>query len=225
MSIWMTPFCTLYGYEPLSFIDLALQDNRAPLAKDWIMDQQDILGALKDNIQQAQNHQKLYADRHRTERSFELGDRVFLHLQPYRQSSLKKSGSEKLKPRFYGPYCITRRIGEIAYKLDLLGDSRIYNVFHVSCLKKAVGQQIVPSKSLPPLDEVDKLILVLEEAIETRERKLRNRTARVYLVQWKDLPYEDAIWEGESILQHPALRLLEGKQSREGRIVMSPSPH
>ena len=89
--------------------------------------------------------------------------------------------------------------------------------------QKAVGQQIVPSESLPPLDEVGKLILVLEEVIETRERKLRNRIIREYLIRWKDLPYEDATWEGESILQHPSLRLLEGKQSREGRTVMSPS--
>ena len=76
--------------------------------------------------------------------------------------------------------------------MDLLGDSRIHNAFHVSCLKKAVGQQIVPSESLPLLDEVGKLILVLEEVIETRERKLRNRTVREYLVGWKDLPYDDA---------------------------------
>ena len=137
---------------------------------------------------------------------------------------MKKSGAEKLKPRYYGPYCITRRIGEVAYELELPGDSRIHNVFHVSCLKKAVGQQIVTSESLPPLDEEGKLVLVPEEVIESRERKLHNRTVKEYLIKWKDLPYEDATWEGESILQHPALRLLEGKQSREGRTVMSPSP-
>jgi hypothetical protein len=34
---------------------------------------------------------------------------------------------------------------------------------------------------------------------------------------------EDATWEGEHILQHPRLMLLEDKQYREGRIVMSRS--
>lgn len=105
----------------------------------------------------------------------------------------------------------------------LPSDSRIHNVFHVSCLKKAVAQQIVPSKSLPLLDEVGKLVLVPKEVIEAKERKLRNRIVREYLIRWKELPYEDATWEGKSILQHPALRLLEGKQSREGRTFMSPS--
>ena len=36
MPIWMTPFYALYSYEPLSFIEFALSDSRAPLAKDWI---------------------------------------------------------------------------------------------------------------------------------------------------------------------------------------------
>jgi hypothetical protein len=70
---------------------------------------------------------------------------VFLRLQPYRQSSLKKSGAEKLKPQFYGPYRVTRRVGEVAYELEFLEGSKIHNLFHVSCLKKALGQQITTS--------------------------------------------------------------------------------
>jgi hypothetical protein len=104
--------------------------------------------------------QKISADRHRIERSFEVGDLVFLRLQPYRQSSLKKSGAEKLKPRFYGPYRIMRRVGEVAYELELPEGSKIHNVFHVSCLKKAVGQFISTSEELPPLDEEGQLELV-----------------------------------------------------------------
>ena len=94
---------------------------------------------------------------------------VFLRLQPYRQSSLKKSGVEKLKPRFYGPYRIMCRVGEVAYELDLPEGSKIHNVFHVSCLKKTVGQFISTSKEIPPLDEEGQLELVLEEVLEFRE--------------------------------------------------------
>ena len=36
-------FKPLYGYEALSFADLAFGDNRAPKTKDWIHDNQDIL--------------------------------------------------------------------------------------------------------------------------------------------------------------------------------------
>ena len=90
---------------------------------------------------------------HRVERSFEVGDFVYLRLQPYRQSSLKKKGAEKLQPRFYGPYKIIRKVEEVAYELELPPESKIHNVFHVSNLKKVVGQQIVTSSELPPLDD------------------------------------------------------------------------
>ena len=88
----------------------------------------------------AQDQQKMYADRNKTEHSFEVGDLVFLGLQPYRQSSVKKKGAEKLKPRYYGPYRITRKVGQVAYELELPEGSKIHNVFHVSCLKKVIGK-------------------------------------------------------------------------------------
>jgi hypothetical protein len=113
-----------------------------------------------------ENWQKVSADRHRTERTFEVGDLVSLRLQPYRQSSLKKSGAKKLKPRFYGPYRIIHMVGEVAYELELPKGSRIHNMSHVSCLKKAMGQFINTSKEPPPLDEEGQLELVPEEVLE-----------------------------------------------------------
>ena len=47
MSIGMTPFKALYGYEALNFADLVFGDNIEPKAKDWIQDSQDILKTLK----------------------------------------------------------------------------------------------------------------------------------------------------------------------------------
>jgi hypothetical protein len=161
------------------------------------------------------------ADRQLIEHSFEVGDVVFVRLQPYRQSSLKKSEAEKLKPRFYGPYRIMCRVGEVAYELELPEGSWIHNVLHLSCLKKVVGQFISTSKELPPLDEEGQLELVLEEVLEFREWKLRSRVMRECLIRWRGLPVEDASWESEQVLQHPGLVLLEDKQSREGRTVMS----
>ena len=84
MSIRMKPFKALYGYEALDYADLAFGDSMAPKAKDLIQDNQDILKILKENLQTAQNQQKLYANKHRVERSFEVGDLVYLRLQPYR---------------------------------------------------------------------------------------------------------------------------------------------
>jgi hypothetical protein len=134
-------------------IDLVFGDSRAPKAKDWIVESQGILKELKENLQTTQNWQKVSANRHKTERSFEVGDSVFLRLQPYRKSSLKKSGAKNIKPRFYGHYRITCRVGKVAYELELPYRSRTHNVFHVSCLKKAVEQFISTLEELPLLDE------------------------------------------------------------------------
>ena len=163
----------------------------------------------------------MYADRHGTKCSFEVGDLVFLWFQPYRQSSLKQKGFEKLRPCYYGPYMIIGKVGQVAYELELPEESKIHNVFHVSCLKKVIGQQVVASQELPPLDDEGRLATSPEEILQVRERKLRNRVIREYLVKWKDLPMEDATWENEQVLQFPGLKLLEDKQIWVGRTVMS----
>lgn len=118
---------------------------------------------------------------------------------------------------------IVRRVGEVAYEFYLPTDSKVHNVFHVSRLKKALGQHIVSSAVLPPLDDEGKLVLVPGAILEFRKRHLRRSVIREFLIKWKDLPIEDATWESDSILQHPALSLLEDKQIQGGRTVMSPS--
>jgi hypothetical protein len=97
MSIRMSPFKELYGYDAPYFLDLAFWESRAPKAKYWLQENHDILRVLKENFQTVQNKQKMYADRYRVEHNFEVGDLVFLILHPYRQSSLKKSGAEEVE--------------------------------------------------------------------------------------------------------------------------------
>eukprot|EP00253_Pinus_taeda_P027596 PITA_27596 len=125
-------------------------------------------------------------------------------------------GAEKLKPRFYGPYRVIRRIGQVAYELELPQGSKIHNVFHVSCLKKALGQHATVTDELPPTDDKGHLVLQPEAIIDTRERQLQNRTILEFLVRWKNLPDENATWESEKILQPPSLQLLEDKQHFSG---------
>ena len=80
MTIGITPFRALYGYDASTFADWIFGDSRAPKAKEWIQEGQYILKILRENIQDAQNQQKIYADRHRVEHSFEVGDFIYLCL-------------------------------------------------------------------------------------------------------------------------------------------------
>ena len=141
-----------------------------------------------------------------------------MRLQPYKQSSIKVSGAEKLKPRFYGPYMILIRIGEVAYEIEFPKNSKIHNVFYVSRLKRVLGKSIDPCSDLPPLDNEGKLILEPEIIIEKHERRLRNQTIPEYLVKWKNLPREDASWIGEETLSQIAL--LGDKKNQEGGTIM-----
>ena len=47
-------------------------------------------------------------------------------------------------PSFMAPFQVLQRVGEVAYKQALPHDSLIHHVFHVSCLKAKLGQQVTP---------------------------------------------------------------------------------
>lgn len=78
----------------------------------------------------------------------------------------------KLSPRFYGPYQILKRIGEVAYKLELRPSSSIHPVFHVSQLKKKLGPNIDSQPNLPPTDQEGAIRPEPAEIIERRLRKV-----------------------------------------------------
>jgi hypothetical protein len=214
----MTPFMALYGYHPPSITSSLKEKSKVQAVEDHIENQQQVLQILKDNLTMAQNRMKQQADQHRSERSFEVGDWVFLRLQPYKQMSLKQAKKDnKLSPKYYGPYKVLQKIGTMAYKLELPASSRVHPVFHVSCLKKVIGDKIPVQTILPELDEEGKMILEPEAITDTRIRQLRNRSISEYLIKWRKLPAEDSTWEDESFIQkHPELLKRCGQHLSQG---------
>jgi hypothetical protein len=86
--------------------------------------------------------------------------------------------------------------------------SRIHNVLHVSCLKKALRQHVTNSTDISPLDEEGQFVSTPKKIIDVKERRLRIRVIWEYLARWKDFFAKDVTWEGEHILQHPNLDFL-----------------
>jgi hypothetical protein len=80
----MTPFMALYEYHPPSITSSLKEKSKVQAVEDHIENQQQVLQILKDNLTMAQNRMKQQVDQHRSEISFEVGDWVFLRLQPYK---------------------------------------------------------------------------------------------------------------------------------------------
>jgi hypothetical protein len=78
--------------------------------------------------------QKSYFDAHRVDRSYKVGDRVFLQVKPHK-SSINFLKGAKLSPRLVGPFENVERRGPMAYRVAL-PDSlrRMHDFFHVSIL-------------------------------------------------------------------------------------------
>ena len=118
---------------------------------------------------------KIQADKHRQDRSFKVGDWVYLRLQPYRQRTLAYKGKWKLSPRFFGPFQVLLKVGAISYRLDLPPKAKIYLVFHVSCLKLKLGQKVHPIPTLPPMDADGQVRVEPIKVLQTKSRSLRSQ--------------------------------------------------
>ena len=154
-----------------------------------------IISLIKENLAKAQSRMKLFADKHRSERSFQEGDWVFLKLQPYRQQSVAIRRSVKLVAKYFGPFQVIAKVGEVAYKLKLPEGARIHSVFHVSLLKKRVGVTQAVESTLPELDAADQCLLRPEKVLQRRVIMRAAQAVIQYLVKWNNLPESEASWE------------------------------
>ena len=108
---------------------------------------------------------KKQADEHRSECQFQIGDLVFVKIQPYVQSSLAQRSNQKPAFKFFGPNRILARVGAVAYRLELPASFSMHLVFRVSQLKKLVGTHHSVT-SHPPSEVV--LWSVPERILQTR---------------------------------------------------------
>ena len=104
------------------------------IGPDMLKEMEDTVKRVRANLKAAQDRQKSFADRKRRFKEFQVGDHVFVRIQP-RRSTLQWSGCAKLAPRYFGPFQILAKVGPVAYQLALPSHIRIHNVFHVSVLK------------------------------------------------------------------------------------------
>ncbi|XP_059287700.1 uncharacterized protein LOC132040996 [Lycium ferocissimum] len=105
----------------------------------------------------------------------------------------------KLSPRYIGPYEIVRKVGQVAYELDLPPDlESVHPVFHVSMLRKCIGD---PSRVVPVDDvQVTEQLSYEEVPIAILDRqvwRLRTKDVASVKVLWRNNNREEMTWEAE----------------------------
>ncbi|KAL4361032.1 hypothetical protein GQ457_04G005470 [Hibiscus cannabinus] len=130
----------------------------------------------------------------RSECELQVGDWVFLKLQPYRQQTVVYRSNNKLAPKWFGPFQIIDRVGKVAYKLKLPDNSKVHPVFHVSQLKKQIGSEPVQSE-LPVVDADGSISKEPMRILDRRMVKMGNMVVTEVLVEWSNSFPEDATWE------------------------------
>ena len=91
---------------------------------------------IREILKVAANKQKSYADLKRKDIQYEIGEKVFVKISPWKKV-MKFGKNGKLSPRFIGSYEVIEKVGLLAYKLALPPElEKINNVFHISMLRR-----------------------------------------------------------------------------------------
>jgi hypothetical protein len=216
-SLKTSPFEVVYGRAPPSIRSYVPGDARLPAVERAMWDRDVFLAEIRDRLEQAQQYHKAAYDRKHRPVQFNPGQWVWLRLLHRPTASLQVQGRSKLGPRFFGPFQVLERVGEVAYRLLLPAGARIHDVFHVGLLKPFHGVPPVQTPPLPPLEH-GRVVIQPEKVLQGRLARGR----REVLVRWAGTPAAESSWVDLDIFreQFPAFQLEDELLFQGGRDVM-----
>ena len=132
----MATYEALYGRRcrtPTCWTEL---DEHKIIGLDLVKDTEEKVQIIQQRLKAASDRQRSYANLKRNDIEYEVGDKVFLKVSPWKKI-IRFGRKGKLSPRFLGPYEILERVGPVAYHLTLPFElAKLHNVFHVSMLQR-----------------------------------------------------------------------------------------
>ncbi|GAB2298030.1 hypothetical protein Dimus_038505 [Dionaea muscipula] len=117
-SLGMAPYEALYGRRCRSPTCWYEVGERQLLGPELVQDASDKIALIRDRLLTAQSRQKSYADSRRRDLKFQVGDKVFLRVSPWK-GVIRFGRKGKLSPRFIGPFDILDRVGDVSYRVAL----------------------------------------------------------------------------------------------------------
>ncbi|GJX04079.1 putative reverse transcriptase domain-containing protein [Tanacetum coccineum] len=188
----------LYGRKCRSPVCWAEVGQVQLTGPELVQETTEIIIQVKQRMQAARDRQKSYADLKRKPMKFQVGDKVMLKVSPWK-GVVRFGKRGKLNPRYVGPFKVLKKVGAVAYKLELPQElSRVHNTFHVSNLKKCYSDDplVVPLGGL----QVDENLHFVEEPVEIMDREVKQlRRSRVPIVKvrWNSRRGPEFTWERE----------------------------
>ena len=200
--ISMAPYEALYGRKCRCPVYWDEEGTRILEGLELIQKTGDKVKVIRSKLKAAQDLQKSNVDQHRREMEYNVGDKVFLLVSPWK-GVLRFGKKGKLSPRYIGLYEIVARIGPLAYRLALpQALSQLHDVFHVSMLRRYRSN---PSHVVQDgeIEVSDNLSYVEEpvQILDCKQRQLRNREIPMVKVLWKNHAIEEATWETEECMR------------------------
>ncbi|CEL52823.1 hypothetical protein RSOLAG1IB_11168 [Rhizoctonia solani AG-1 IB] len=207
-STGKSPFKALYGWEPMLTPSNVLvnvpeaEDLPNTMEKHW----QEIalpLRQSKDRMVQGKTTE--------IPLSFEVGEEAWLDTQNVNL----KTKSPKLTDQRLGPFKVTEKILETAYRLELPTTMRVHNIFYVGLLSKVKKDVTRKWENQPPPVTVDgEEEYIVEGIMDSRETK---KGKWEYLVKWKGYGLEESTWEPRENLKNAQKFLSEYKKSLKNK--------
>ncbi|WOH04359.1 hypothetical protein DCAR_0623768 [Daucus carota subsp. sativus] len=197
-SIGMAPYEALYGRKCRSPLYWDKEGTIILEGPELVQNAVDKVNIVKAKLKATQDRQKSYEDQNRREMEYQVGDKVFLKVSPWK-GVMRFSNKGKLSPRYIGPYEIIEKIGPLAYRLALPPElSQIHDVFHVSMLRRYRSDPTHVLKD--PGIEINDNLSYIEEPVKIighKTKQLRNREIPLVKVLWRNHAVEEATWETE----------------------------
>lgn len=210
-----TPFFDNYGQHPHTPTTVAAK-SRVPAALDFTQSLKHRIDSARKWLLAAQDRQKAYADQHRRDVTYAVGDKVLLSTKDIK---LKTAGTMKLMPRWIGPFQITKCVGKVAVQLSLPPKARMHNVFHVSLVKPYHPDGSVQPP--PPRFLDGDPVYTVESIIDDRATKRGRKQVHEYLIKWADYGPEHNMWVPEDWILDPSL--ISDYRKRRGQPDTPPS--
>uniref|UniRef100_A0A151UGY2 Chromo domain-containing protein n=1 Tax=Cajanus cajan TaxID=3821 RepID=A0A151UGY2_CAJCA len=197
----MSPFKVVYERVPPQLVKYVPDPADLTSVQEKLLQRDIILSKLKHNLHRAQQITKKNADQKWMDVEFNVGDKVLVKLQPYKQHSVALRKNQKLSLRYFGPFPIIERIGKVAYKLLLPETAKIHPVFHISQLKLCKGHHSQSYVPLPITSNDAQLVLQPAAILQSRVIIKGTKHVQQHLIQWEGLDNTQATWEDHTALE------------------------